>query len=98
MGQIKQEDVTGLVRNSDKTYTAVVKVGTDPKTGKDILSRKKLDKEEASSLMKRLDKDRSRMEKEGTRAKEREPERRPNTGVASRQSQNEFLRQFKKNG
>lgn len=62
----KQEDVKGLVRNSDSTHTAVLKDGT----------RVTLDKGETYSLEKRLDKDRSTMEREGTREKEREPESR----------------------
>jgi hypothetical protein len=66
MSQIKQEDIKGVVRNDDKTYTAIMNDG----------SRKKIDKGEYSSLENRLDKDRSRMEKEGTRERKREPEKR----------------------
>lgn len=65
MGQIKQEDVTGVVRNTDKTHTAVLKDG----------SRVTLDSGETSSLLNRLDKDRSRMEREGTQANERAREK-----------------------
>lgn len=66
MSQIKQEDVHGIIRNKDTTYTAVMKDG----------ERVTLDKGEYGSLERRLDKDRSRMEREGTRAVEREPEKR----------------------
>lgn len=66
MGQFKQEDVKGLVRNADSTHTAVLNNG----------ERKVLDRCETSSLMNRLDKDRSKMEREGTREKERAPESR----------------------
>jgi hypothetical protein len=65
MSQIKQEDVHGVVRNSDETHTAVMKDGR----------RVKLDNCESSSLLNRLDKDRSKMEREGTQASERQRER-----------------------
>ena len=65
MGQFKQEDVAGLVRNNDKTHTAVLKNG----------ERRVLDACETSALERRLDKDRSRMEREGTRANEKALER-----------------------
>lgn len=71
MSQIKPEEMKGLIRKEvakgdekrDKPYTAIMNDG----------SRVDLDASEAKSLQKRLDKDRSRMEKEGTRDKEREP-------------------------
>lgn len=66
MSQIKQEEIKGVVRNSDTTYTAVMADG----------SRRELDAGEYSSLERRLDKDRSRMEREGTREPQRDPERR----------------------
>jgi hypothetical protein len=66
MGQFKQEEVKGVVRNSDSTHTAILSNG----------ERRVIDSGETSSLMNRLDKDRSRMEKEGTRSAEREPETR----------------------
>lgn len=87
MTQIKQEDIKGVVRNTDTTYTAVMKDG----------SRVELDKSEYNSLEKRLDKDRSRMEREGTREQERGPERRQTASeVAKRQEEQrrEFLARF----
>ncbi len=65
MSQIKPEEVKGIVRNTDKTHTAVLSDG----------SRVKLDAGESSSLLNRLDKDRSRMEREGTRQENQGKER-----------------------
>lgn len=88
MSQFKQEDVKGLVRNSGKEagYTAVLNDG----------SKRKIDDSTAKTLMNRLDKDRSRMEREGTRSPEREPEKRGRNPVASREAQLAYLRQFEK--
>lgn len=95
MSQFRQEEVKGLIRNDvDKRdkgekrqgeYTAVLN------DGRKVL----LDKGEASSLMSRLDKDRSRMEKDGSRSPEREPERRAPSQVASDRDKQAFLNRFK---
>ncbi len=94
MSQFKPEEVKGLVRTEkqkgdkgrDKPYTAVLADGR----------KVSLDAGEASSLEKRLSKDRSRMEREGTREPEREKERREPTRVASEADRRAFLNQFKK--
>ena len=89
--QIKQEQVKGLVRNSDSSYTAVMTDG----------SRRTLDKGEAGSLMKRLDKDRSQMERAGTREERREPEKRMTAEEKfnrQKASQEAFMNRFNKKG
>lgn len=99
MSQINPDNLVGLVRtetqkgdeNREKPYTAIERVGYD-RDGKEILRRRELDAGEAESLQKRLDKDRSRMEREGTRAPEREQERRLPQRTASREAQQEWLR------
>jgi len=65
MSQFKQEDVKGVIRNKDDTYTALLNNG----------ERKVLDAGTTGTLLNRLDKDRSKMEREGTQASERERER-----------------------
>lgn len=79
MSQFKQEDVKGVVRNSDTSYTAVLNSG----------EKRRIDSSEYSSLERRLDKDRSRMEREGTRAPERDPEKRQTAQQASERQERE---------
>lgn len=90
----KPEEVKGVVRTEqqkgdqhrDKPYTALLNNG----------ERVRLDAGEAKSLENRLAKDRSRMEKEGTRQKEREPDRRAPNHVASEADKRAFLDRFKR--
>lgn len=103
MAEIKIENVVGLVRpevkkgdqNREKPYTVVERVGTDEK-GRDIIQRRNIDSETARSLEKRLDKERSRMEREGIRAPERERETRAPSRTASEAEKRAFLERFKK--
>ena len=57
MEQIKSEKVTGVVRNTDSSYTVKTEDGR----------KHKLDRDTANSLLRRLDKDRSKMERERER-------------------------------
>lgn len=57
MSQINPENVKGVVRNTDKTSTVILTNG----------EKRKVDNSTASSLVNRLDKDRSRSEKEQKR-------------------------------
>lgn len=106
MAQIKIENVVGLVRpevrkgdkNRDKPYTVVERVGTDPRTGKEITARREIDRDTAKTLEKRLDKERSKMERDGSRSREREPERREPSRVASEADRRAFLSRFSKPG
>lgn len=103
MSQIKTENLVGLVRtetkkgdeNREKPYVAIEKVGTD-KNGREIHARRLVSADEAKSIENRLDKDRSRMERDGTREPERERERAIKNPVASREAQEAYLRNFHK--
>lgn len=90
----KPEEVSGLVRteqkkgdeNRDKPYTATLVDGR----------RVRLDASEARALENRLAKDKSRMERDGTRAREREPEKRSPNRQASQADTRAFLDQFER--
>jgi hypothetical protein len=108
MGKFEHEQVVGVVRTEqkkgdehrDRPYTAIVNRGIDPRTGKEVHERVRIDSGEAKTLEKRLDKERSRMEREHIRAPEREPERREKSRsqVASPEAREAFLSQFKRGG
>lgn len=74
MAQIKEENVKGVIRNSDKSHTIVTTSG----------ERVKVDNGTANSLLRRLDKDRSKMEKAGIVEEKREPEQRRGANEVNR--------------